>query len=293
MGFDKAVSLVLPKERIPAGTPLLNVDPKARIVCCTISGRDGRHLVDESFSVVCVDEAGQCIEPWIWGLMRPDVQRVYLAGDTKQLPATVSESGKTLAHDRSLFARLIEREYPSIRLVVQNRMHPEIASLPNKLFYDLELKNGEVPNSMKHTDAYEIIQMDSQEERVGTSFVNIREAMAVAEEARKLSQKYEDVVIITPYTAQCSRILAQQTGIRIYTVDSFQGREADAVVLSMVRTGSDVGFWEDERRLTVALTRARKKLVVVGNASSWTCTHLMALHEDAVIRKLTKSPTNN
>jgi superfamily I DNA and/or RNA helicase len=292
MGFGKAASLVLPKERIPVGTPLLNVDPTARIVCCTISGRDGRHLVDESFSIVCVDEAGQCTEPWIWGLMRPDVQRVYLAGDTKQLPATVSESGKILAHDRSLFGRLIERGYPSKRLIVQNRMHPEIVSLPNKLFYDLELKNGELPKSMKHTDAYEVIQVDSREEVVGTSFVNTREATVVAEQARKLQQTYENVVIIAPYTAQCSRLLAQQTGICIYTVDSFQGREADAVVLSMVRTGSDVGFWEDERRLTVALTRARKKLVIVGNTSSWTCKHLMALHKDATKRKLVTSLVN-
>ena len=76
-------------------------------------------------------------------------------------------------------------------------------------------------------------------------------------------------MLIAPYTAQCRLLLAQGTGREVHTVDSFQGREADGVVLCIVRDGSHkgapLGFWQDARRLVVALTRARVRLVVVAS----------------------------
>jgi superfamily I DNA and/or RNA helicase len=88
------------------------------------------------------------------------------------------------------------------------------------------------------------------------------------------------VVVLCPYLAQCRAALARGTGVPVHSVDSFQGREADVVVLSIVRRGDACGFWEDARRLVVATTRARTHMVVVGGFD-WTCGPLAELRADA------------
>ena len=97
--------------------------------------------------------------------------------------------------------------------------------------------------------------------------------------ARQLRGHYDSVVIITPYQAQARHILSKKSGVVVHTVDSFQGREADAIVLSVVRPGA---FWTRER-LTVARTRARHAMRVVGNARCDAAhgTDIAALYEDA------------
>lgn len=283
--YGKDVSLILPKERIPKGTPLMNADPCSRIVCTTISGRNGAALVKESFSNILIDEAGQCLEAWIWGLMRDDVEYVAMTGDTRQLAPTVSESGKKLEHDRSLFKRLVDAKYPCTHLLTQNRMHPQICMFPNKMFYDNTLKNGSRVTKFNVDMPYEIVCVDAEEEEVGTSFVNRREALKAVEIAKDLKTKFENVIILSPYTGHCSYLLSQQSGIPIHTIDSFQGREADAVVLSIVRT-NNIGFWTESSRLNVALTRARQKLVVVGNGHKWKQTPLKELMRDGTKRNI-------
>lgn len=284
MGMEKECSLLLPSDRIPKDTILMSEDPNKRIVFCTISGRNGNLLKDQKFENVFLDEAGQCMEACVWGLFRNEVEYFCMAGDVRQLPALTSETGKALKHDRSLMQRLIENEYPFEELNVQRRMHPEISKFPNMFFYDGKLKD--MPSDSNEKNPYKFLCVNGECKEDKTSFLNKKEADACIEYAKKLSKTYNDIVIISPYTSQCRTLLSHQTGIPIHTIDSFQGKEADCVLVSMVRTGNDIGFWSDPRRLTVALTRAKQKLVIVGDIKSWSKSPLLDLRKDGEERKL-------
>ena len=281
----KDCSLILPPDRIPKDTILMSEDPTQRIVCCTVSGRNGKHLHDQEFETILLDEAGQCMEACVWGLLRHCVNFFCMAGDIYQLPSQTSESGKELKHDRSLMQRLIENGYPFTELKIQRRMHPEISSFPNKFFYGGKLKNqGTLENSDEQP--YKIVNIKGTVSQDKTSYLNKDEADKCIKIYNELSKKYKNIVIITPYTSQCKVLLSYKTGVPIHTIDSFQGKECDCVILSMVRSGSDIGFWSDPRRLTVALTRAKNKLVVVGDAESWKSSPLVEMTKDAKERNL-------
>ena len=135
-GYSCDTSLVIPPDRVPVGTPIMSNDPHKRIVCSTISGRNGPTLIDQEFEHVLVDEAAQCMEAWLWTLLRPRVQTLVLAGDVMQLPACTSLTGKTLRHDRSLMERLIvDLKYGNtVHLTEQNRMAPQLLLFPNMYF---------------------------------------------------------------------------------------------------------------------------------------------------------------
>lgn len=267
-------ALVIPPERIPVGTIVLSNDPSERIVCGTVSSRSGAMLDAQAFDAVFVDEAAQCMESWVWTLLRPEVKRLVLAGDVHQLPALVSRTGEALRHERSLMERLVvDLKYDNVvHLTEQNRMAPEILQFPNWAFYGNSLTMG--PHAPKH-GVVTVIEADAgAEDAVGTSFCNRAEAECIARLLREEQHSEEEpdgngagtssTVLITPYAAQCRALLSMKTGCEVHTIDSFQGREADVVYLSVVRDGSNgLGFWMDDRRLTVALTRARKRLVVV------------------------------
>ena len=216
----------------------------------------------QHFDAVFLDEAAQCMEAWVWTLLRPSVRRLCMAGDVKQLPAQSSESGRTLRHERSLMERLVvDLQYDNVvTLTEQHRMAPEILRFPNAAFYGDELTTGAgAPTCGK----VEWIHINGTEESSGTSVLNRAEAHAAAEMAAAME---EDVILLAPYTAQCRLLLAQGTNREVHTVDSFQGREADVVILSLVRDGTNgLGFWQDPRRLTVALTRARRRLVILSS----------------------------
>ena len=228
-------------------------------------------LDPHTFESVLVDEAAQCMEAWVWTLLRPEVSFLALAGDVQQLPAMVSESGRTLRHDRSLMERLLALEYDNTTcLTVQNRMCPEILRLTNQRFYQGRLTCG------AHAPArgvVEFVDVAGREQEDGTSYYNLEEVGAI----QKICEDNEgsetsSLVVLCPYVAQGRRILSRRLGVAVHTIDSFQGREADTVVLSMVRDGSSgLGFWSDHRRLVVALTRARRRLVVVvsNRATAW------------------------
>lgn len=281
-------SLILPPDRIPKDTILMSENPEERIVCCTISGRNGRMLENQEFESVFLDEAGQCMEAHVWGLLRHSVQFLCMTGDIRQLPAQTSESGKILGHNRSLMQRLLEQGYPSTTLTKQRRMHPEISKFPNQEFYNGELEDVDVDKSVKKP--YQVMQVDGKEVEDKTSYSNSKEVEVCVSLVEKLSSEYGNIVVITPYSAQCRLLLSNKLGVPIHTIDSFQGKEADCVIVSMVRTGSDVGFWSDSRRLTVALTRAKYKLVIVGNAKSWKTEPLVKFSQDAKLRNVLVAP---
>jgi superfamily I DNA and/or RNA helicase len=157
--------------------------------------------------------------------------------------------------------RLMANGYDNtVTLTVQNRMAPEIMELANRLVYQGRLTCG--PHAPPG-GRVEIRRLpEGREEAIGTSYRNNVEVDA-ALSVQDLADE-EDVVFLCPYVAQCRLFLSKGTSRPVHTVDSFQGREADVVILSMVRDGtSGVGFWSDIRRVNVALTRARRRLIVL------------------------------
>lgn len=265
-GYGDACALALAPERVPPGTAVQSNDPTRRLVVSTVSARSGPILDGQVFGAVFLDEAAMTPESMAWGLLRPEVRLFVMAGDVKQLPALTSDSGRSLRHDRSLMERLVAvHDYDNtVYLSVQHRMAPELLAFPNREFYENTLVCGQ------HAPARGSVQVrvveGAVEEAVGSSWINRAEASVAADVARV---EGEGTVLITPYAAQCRLLLAQATGCQVHTVDSYQGNEADTVVLSLVRDGTrGLGFWGDRRRLVVALTRARRKLVVVASGVS-------------------------
>lgn len=267
-------TLVMRDDKIPDGTIITDEEKelwdskKARVVFSTVSGRSGSILRKQEFHTIIVDEAAQCQESWGWGLLRSEVVNLIMAGDPHQLPAQVSESGKEMGFGISMMERLMSLGYKSTLLNTQRRMHPQIAQFPNNAFYEgkLETEFTESNGSLK---PYEIIGINSHEERKGTSYINEIEAKVVVSLANKLKQHYSDTIIISPYKGQIELLKKLDPSLVIHTVDSFQGKEADAIILTTVRSGKSVGFWQDTRRLNVALTRAKHVLRIVGSVPTW------------------------
>lgn len=260
MGLGSQCALVIPTDRVPPGVAVMSNDRSRRILCGTVSSRCGPLLNDTRFHSVFLDEAAQCMEAAVWTLLRGEVHRLVMAGDVHQLPAMCSEEGRGLAHNRSLMERLVNHGYKNtVSLTVQNRMAPEIMSLCNRLVYENRLTCG--PHAPKK-GVVQVYHIDSAEESVGTSFRNSGEVDA----ALNIPDLPSDAVFLCPYTAQCRLFLSKGTARPVHTIDSFQGREADTIVLSMVRDGSTgLGFWSDIRRVNVALTRARTRLIVLAS----------------------------
>ena len=190
---------------IPPGTVVLSDDPTRRLVCATVSGRSGPRLNHHSFDAIFLDEAAQCMEAWTWTLLRPEVRILRLAGDVKQLPACVSESGLRLRHERSLMERLLlDLKYPLVdTLTVQHRMAPEILSYPNSTFYDGMLSCGA---GAPVSGTVEWIRVpDGSENPSGTSIANPQEARVAAGRAAELKREgVDDVVLLTPLLPRSS-----------------------------------------------------------------------------------------
>lgn len=261
--------LGLSKKNIPVGVPkrtLVN-ESNAKVIFCTISGRNGAKLRNQRVHAIFIDEAAMVPESLTWGLLREEVEYLFMVGDIKQLPAMVSKEGQLLCHNRSLLERLSEQNFPITTLNEQRRMHPEILRFPNNCFYGGELRTSPMMQiqNLKY-EPYKVINVHGEEQKVGTSFKNTNEAIVCVEIAKELRTSGLKVQILVPYVAQVNEILAAGSGFSVCTIDSFQGKEEDVVILCTVRTSSD-GFWEDSRRLCVALTRAKHVLRVVGNFS--------------------------
>lgn len=277
-GYGDECALCLPSSRIPVGTVVMSNDPCRRIVCATVSGRNGTHLAAQSFQHVALDEAAQCMEAWAWTLLRDDVERFVMAGDCMQLPALTSMSGQELAHDRSLMERMLTcLHYKNVRhLTIQHRMAPPLMQLVNSLFYNMTLTLGEF--APEH-GCIELHRVNGKETKDGTSYRNDAESALIAQLLK--NENVEECVVLTPYAAQCRSVLQHKTGVQVHTVDAYQGREQKIVFLSTVRDGtSGFGFWEERRRFVVALSRAREKLVVIcSNPEQWKEQNIDAISE--------------
>jgi ATP-dependent RNA/DNA helicase IGHMBP2 len=269
----------------------------ATVLCATLTGLDPEVLGRRQFDLAVIDEAAQSTEPACWlPLLRS--ARVVLAGDHFQLPPTIlARAAVAEGLGISLMERLAQRYGTTItrRLEVQYRMHEAIMAYPSAQFYDSALEAHAsvrthllcdlpgVAASALTTTAVQFIDTagagyDEQIEPGGESRMNPEEAELVCRKVRALlgaGVAPEAVAVIAPYSAQV-RLLRERLavpGLEIDSVDGFQGREKEAVVLSLVRSNreGDVGFLADVRRMNVALTRARRKLLVIGDSATLAC----------------------
>jgi len=266
----------------------------ATVVCATLTGLDSEVLGKKQFDVAVIDEAGQSTEPACW-LPVLRAQRLVLAGDHCQLPPTViSREAVQEGFGLSLLERLASHYGPAVtrRLDVQYRMHEAIMTFSSDQFYEGSLQahasvRGHVLCELPGVAVQPLTQTpvefidtagaghDEELEPDGESRLNPGEAGFVCRKVHALLEAgvpAEAIAVIAPYAAQV-RLLRERLavpGLEIDSVDGFQGREKEAVVLSLVRSNreGDVGFLADVRRMNVALTRARRKLLIIGDSAT-------------------------
>ena len=268
---------------------------RCRVVCATAAGADTALLRRHQFDLVVLDEATQAPDP-IALVALSRAPRAVLAGDPRQLPPTVIDpDAEREGLGVTLFERLAERQKEAVRMLeVQHRMHEELMRFPSESMYDGRLRAAEAVRAHRLEDLgaradpdrdRPLVFVDTagrgwDEERAADdpSTRNPEQATRVAGEARRIVRRGvapADVAIITPYEAQ-ARMLREQlrdlvsAGMEVGTVDGFQGREKEAIVVDLVRSNPDasIGFLGDVRRMNVALTRARRFLVVVGDSAT-------------------------
>jgi superfamily I DNA and/or RNA helicase len=245
--------------------------------------------IDRQFDLVVIDEATQAtIAASSIPLARADT--AVLAGDNKQLPPfSKTETPPKEAVGRSLFEHLYADggvyEDVGLQLRTQYRMHRDIAYFPNREFYDRSLRTGLDIDPLEEWDPILGYDIGGGERRCGTSFVNPTEASFVARLVDRITAAgvpAAEVGVITPYAAQVHCIcdeLHTQSGVpngeavTVDTIDAFQGSERTVILISLVRSNADgqIGFLgrpaDGPRRLNVAMTRAERLCVLVGD---WT-----------------------
>ena len=263
---------------------------KTQIVCCTCIGSGNEILDGRRFSQVLIDEATQATEPASLVPLIRGARQIVLVGDHKQLPPTVlSFRAEEKGLKRSLFERLVDLGIEPFLLTKQYRMHPSISKFPNKQFYSSKLIDGvnassrpapagllwpdwDNPVAFIPIEGGELVSPD------GTSRENPAEVSWVLKitedllEAGELTKK--DIGIITPYAGQVRAIRNSMDekldDVEVRTVDGYQGREKEVIIFSCVRSNPEgnVGFLAEPRRLNVALTRAKRGLIVIGDPAT-------------------------
>lgn len=266
----------------------------ADVICCTCVGAGDPRLSKLKFRTVLIDESTQSAEPECIIPLVLGCKQVVLVGDHQQLgPVIMNKKAAKAGLNQSLFERLVILGQTPIRLQVQYRMHPCLSEFPSNMFYEGTLQNGVTMQQRLRKDidfpwpvaeAPMMFWSNLGNEEIsasGTSYLNRTEASNVEKIVTRFFKAGvlpQDIGIITPYEGQRSYIVSsmQANGtfkkenykeIEVASVDAFQGREKDFIVLSCVRSNDHqgIGFLSDPRRLNVALTRAKYGLVILGN----------------------------
>ena len=256
----------------------------SKVVFCTLSFAGQQRMAYMNIKSLIIDEAAQATEAETIIPLQHLPNKCLLVGDTNQLPALVkSEIAKNNNYNWSMMHRLqVEAGYSHKMLTIQYRMHPMIRSWPSKRFYDNKLEDAADitlrPSLSLPAEIYPYVFIDihGNEQILHRSKKNDDEAILVIKLLNYLQGKgynlNQQVGIITFYSGQVERInqgirAAKLSGILPQTVDGFQGEEKEIIIISFVRANKDdnVGFLNDFRRLNVALTRAKKALIMVGD----------------------------
>jgi superfamily I DNA and/or RNA helicase len=268
----------------------------ARVVCATTTGLSENLLGERTFDLCVIDEAGQSTEPGCWNpILRSG--RVVLAGDPFQLPPTVvSPKAVARGFNVSMLERLMRSRPEVARILdVQYRMHREIMGFSSAEFYEKVLAAAPAVAEHRLCDLPGVREnalttapvtyidtagagYDEALEPDGESRLNEGEAALVKQKVDALlgaGVPPADIAVISPYAAQV-RLLREMmpaqldAGVDVNSVDGFQGRESEVVIISLVRANleGDIGFLADTRRMNVALTRARRALIVIGDSAT-------------------------
>lgn len=269
---------------------------KAQVICCTCSASYDSRIRKKKyrFETVLIDEATQAIEPMCLLPMVRGARRAVIVGDNKQLgPVVISRRASNAGLKISLYERLVKLGIKPIRLLIQYRMHPELSMFSANRFYNGELRNGVTetdrdigldinwPSPGKPIFFWNV-QGFEEISPSGTSYINRIEVMKIDEVITMMIKKgiqASQIAVITTYKGQrgyLNQYFKRQgylkysiyKEVELASVDSFQGREKDIIIISTVRSNdhSNVGFLSDFRRLNVALTRAKMGMIIVGNA---------------------------
>lgn len=296
----------------------------ADVICCTCVGAGDPRLARFKFHSILIDESMQATEPECMVPVVLGAKQLILVGDHCQLgPVVMCKKAARAGLSQSLFERLVVLGIRPLRLEVQYRMHPQLSKFPSNFFYEGSLQNGVFADErrMKGVD-FPWPQPDKpmlfyacqgQEEMAGsgTSYLNRTEAALVEKIATRFLRsavKPQQIGIITPYEGQRAYLVQHMQfqgalhaklyqEIEVASVDAFQGREKDLIVMSCVRSNEHqgIGFLNDPRRLNVALTRARYGIIIVGNPKVlskqplWN--HLLSFYKEN--RVLVEGPLNN
>lgn len=230
-----------------------------------------RHI---KFEALIIDEAGQCIEPLAWCIF-PLAQRYVLAGDHLQLPPTVlSEEAARLGLNKSILEVAIEHVNNCFLLNTQYRMRKTIAGFSGNYFYNnLLLTPAHLADTGQHLLFIDTAGRGFEEKAGvdGSSLQNDGELQIVQWLLQNEWNDLNKLAFISPYAGQVAAAKALfPPGIRISTVDSFQGQEHHTIIISLVRSNDEgsIGFLKDYRRMNVAITRAKEKLVIIGDSAT-------------------------
>lgn len=273
---------------------------EARVIASTLTGAANRVLEGEKYSTLFIDEAAQALEAACWIAIRK-AGRVILAGDHCQLPPTVkSIMALKGGLGKTLMERIVENKPETVTLLkMQYRMNEQIMKFSSEWFYHGMVESAPTVSHRGILDYdtpmmwIDTAECDGKEEFVGENFgrINRAEAELTLQTLQQYLEKIGkqrileesiDVGIISPYRAQVQLLrkeLRKREFFRPYrhlltvnTVDGFQGQERDIILISLVRSndGGDIGFLRDLRRMNVAITRARMKLIILGSSETMT-----------------------
>jgi superfamily I DNA and/or RNA helicase len=277
---------------------MINIFDKTQVFATTLTGAGAQSIQNKRFKTVFIDEAAQALEPATWiPIMK--ASRVVFAGDHRQLPPTVkSTEAASQGLAETLLEKVVRIHKADVMLQTQYRMNEVIMNFSNKKFYNGNLKADESVRTHRlfpEEEPFELIDTAGsgyfeQIEDETLSRFNTEEANLLFRHLRKLLERslWADgektasfsIGIISPYKAQVAKLREMlredaffanfNENIQIHTVDGFQGQERDIIYISLVRSNNDseIGFLADTRRMNVALTRARKKLVVVCDSAT-------------------------
>ncbi|KAL3688211.1 hypothetical protein R1sor_014520 [Riccia sorocarpa] len=274
---------------------------RADVVCSTCVGAGDMVLDGRRFDACVIDEASQATEPAsLIPVLRSGAETIILVGDPAQLPPTViSNDAIEAGLTKTLFERLQDCGVQPFLLDTQYRMHPVLAAWPSTTFYNNQLKSNvkpserlipkglQWPNEEKPLIFIDCADGLEETTPLGNSYFNRVEALQVMEVVNSLigskvsDLSAVDIGVISPYSAQVRMLQdlllrsehedrSRFADLEVKTVDGFQGREKEVIVISTVRANAEgrLGFVTDPRRMNVALTRAKRGLVVIGHSST-------------------------
>ncbi len=271
---------------------------KAQVITATLVGANHYTVRALRYHTVVIDEAGQALEPACW-IPILKAKKVILAGDHCQLPPTIKSNEAARAGlSTTLLEKCVALHPEAVTLLEeQYRMHTQIMGYSSQVFYDNKLvAHGSVADHLLFAADVPLAFVDTagcgfDEKADGTSTSNPEEAGLLFKHLEQLTASllphytpdtFPTIAIISPYKQQVyvlKELLQHSPSLQpflgkitVNTIDSFQGQERDLVYISMVRSNADgiIGFLSDIRRMNVAMTRARKKLVIIGDSATLT-----------------------